>query len=280
MADRIESKAILIAAGGTGGHVFPALAVAEHLQLRDIPVVWLGTHKGLESRVVPQAGIKFLPLSVSGFRGKGVVERVQAIFSLFGAIFKVTQVIRKERVGVVLGMGGYASVAAGLASTLCRRPLVVQEQNAVPGTANRLLARFASKIFTGFPVAMSPAGKVEFSGNPVRQQLLDAAVEVGSTHKPTTSDQFSITIIGGSQGAKAINELIPGALARLCSLLKENSEHAGDHILPINVRHQSGVVHKQAVCEAYRQIEAELAESIKVSVLDFIDDMQKVLSLE
>ncbi len=274
MTDQRAENSVLIAAGGTGGHVFPALAVAECLQLQDVPVIWLGTHKGLEARVVPEAGISFLPLAVSGFRGKGLLERVQSLLGLLKAVFYVIRVIRDERVGVVLGMGGYASMAAGLASAICRRPLVIQEQNAVAGTANRLLARFARKIFTGFPLAIKPAEKVEFSGNPVRRKLLEAA-EAGGRNDDS---RFAVTVIGGSQGAMAINTLVPQALIKFHQRVAASESGDPSHQQRIWLRHQSGVAHYQTVLELYSQHASGLGELTEVSVLDFIDDMHAVLA--
>ena len=278
MATVKHISTVLIAAGGTGGHVFPALAVAERLQLEEVPIIWLGTYKGLESKVVPAAGIKFLPLAVSGFRGKGVIDRVNAVYGLFKAIFYVVHLIRKERVAVVLGMGGYASLAAGLASTVCRKPLVIQEQNAVLGTANRLLARFAERIFSGFPLGLKYGDKVEFSGNPVRKDLLEFAGNKRTDQNQLALENFSITIIGGSLGAQAINELIPQALRELRGLIDADGFTADKASRKIQIKHQSGVAHRESVSAAYVEIRASLGAQFDVSVVDFISDMHAVLA--
>ena len=200
--------AVMVAAGGTGGHVFPALAVCEQLVDRHVPIIWLGTERGLESRVVPEAGIQLAAIDVVGFRGKTLWVKMASMLSIFKSVFVIWRLIARHRVAVVLGLGGYVSAAAGIAAFISRTPLLIQEQNAVAGTTNRVLARLASKIFAGFPGAFAQSNKVVDSGNPVRRDIVHAS----SQCRQNRSDQLHIAVIGGSLGALPINEVLPEAI--------------------------------------------------------------------
>ena len=163
----MTARPVLVMAGGTGGHVFPALAVAESLRGSGWPVVWLGTRAGLEARVVPARGIPVEWIDVGGLRGKGAGALLAAPFRLARALVQSLAVMRRHRPRAVLGMGGYASGPGGLAAWLLRRPLVIHEQNAIGGTTNRVLARFARRVLTGFPGVLDG----DWIGNPVRADI-------------------------------------------------------------------------------------------------------------
>lgn len=247
------SKHVLVMAGGTGGHVIPALSVARELRERNTAVSWLGTRRGIESRLVPAADIPIHYIRVSGLRGKGWSSRLAAPWHLLRALFEAWRVLRRERPDAVLGMGGFASGPGGLAARLLGVPVVIHEQNAVAGTTNRLLARWAKRIMVAFPAAL-PRG--EWCGNPVRpeitklappQERLQARIERGERPR--------LLILGGSLGAVAINQLMPQAL----SLLPEGERP--------DVVHQCGQSHTDDTREEYQ------ARGVRVFVEPFIEDM-------
>lgn len=243
---------VLIMAGGTGGHVMPALAVAQELRAQGHSVRWLGTDRGLEARAVPAAGIELFTLQVAGLRGRGVVRYLSAPLRLLRALWQAIVLLRALRPDVVLGLGGYAAGPGGLAAWLLRRPLVIHEQNARPGLTNRLLARLARRVLCGFAGTRLAGRPAEFTGNPVRAELLKLPCP-----RERLSQRPRLLVLGGSQGAQAINSAVPAALA----LLRE----AGA-ALP-QVRHQAGRAHADAVAADYR------ARGIEASVDGFIDDM-------
>ena len=200
---------VMIMAGGTGGHVFPALAVAEELRSRAQPVVWMGTRKGLEARVVPAAGIEMEWISIAGLRGRGAAAWLAAPFWISIAIIQALAAMRRRRPAVVLGMGGFVSGPGGVAAWLCRRPVLIHEQNAVAGTTNRLLSRIARRVFEAFPGSFPNGVAAELVGNPVRREILDLP------HRDRAGDSAHVLILGGSQGARVLNERVPEALAKL-----------------------------------------------------------------
>jgi UDP-N-acetylglucosamine--N-acetylmuramyl-(pentapeptide) pyrophosphoryl-undecaprenol N-acetylglucosamine transferase len=216
---------IMIMAGGTGGHVFPGLAVAEELRERRHSVIWLGTERGLEARVVPQNGIEIEWVSISGVRRSGLVAWLIAPFRLAAAIVQVLGTLRRRRPAAVLGMGGFVSGPGGIAAWLSRRPLLIHEQNAVVGTTNRWLARFARRVFEGFPGSFPRSTQAHYIGNPVRRSIarLPARADRGDV-----AGRVHLLVLGGSQGARSLNECVPEALARLPAALR-----------PV-VRHQTG----------------------------------------
>lgn len=244
---------ILVLAGGTGGHVYPALAVAEALMQQSREIVWLGTHAGLESRVVPAAGIAMEWISVKGLRGKGPGELLLAPFRLMLALAQSLRVILKHRPAAVLGMGGFVSGPGGLAAWLMRKPLVIHEQNAIAGLTNRLLARLARVVLQAFPGSFSPRVRSETVGNPVRADI--AALDEPEVRFRGRSGPLRLLVLGGSQGALALNKVVPAALGRLPGELR-----------PV-VRHQSG---ERTIGEARS---AYAAHDIPVELLPFIDDM-------
>jgi UDP-N-acetylglucosamine--N-acetylmuramyl-(pentapeptide) pyrophosphoryl-undecaprenol N-acetylglucosamine transferase len=243
---------VLIMAGGTGGHVMPALAVAHALRSQGHSVRWLGTERGLEARAVPAAGIELFTLPVAGLRGRGVRRYLSAPFGLLRALGQAIALLRRLRPDVVLGFGGYAAGPGGLAAFALRRPLVIHEQNARPGLTNRLLARLARRVLCGFAGTRLAGRPAEFTGNPVRAELLDLPAP-----RERLSSPPRLLVLGGSQGAQAINSAVPAALDRL---------REGGAALP-QVRHQAGRAHADAVAADYR------ARGIEATVDGFIDDM-------
>ena len=241
-------KRILIMAGGTGGHVFPALAVARLLREQGWQVSWLGTKKGMESRIVPENGIDIDWISVSGLRGKGLTAKLKAPLMLLDACRQVAGVLRRHRPDVVLGMGGFVAGPGGLMAKMFRVPLVIHEQNRVPGTTNRLLARLANVVLEAFPGSFNGPVAALCTGNPLREELLN----IGQEPRPHSDDNLRVLVVGGSQGAQVLNEVVPEALAQVTS---------------VKVRHQTGKAMLGQVRENYRQL------GVEADVEAFIEDM-------
>lgn len=244
---------ILIMAGGTGGHVFPGLAVAEILREQDHEVIWLGTERGLEKRLVPAAGLQLECISITGLRGKGAVSLLFAPVRLVAALWQSLSLLRRLKPNVVLGMGGFVSGPGGLAAWLLRRPLCVHEQNAIAGLTNRLLGRLASRVMEAFPGAMPAEANAQAVGNPVRRALHDM---------PPPTERFAerngplrLLIIGGSQGARRLNQVVPATLGQL---IQE---------LPMEVWHQSGEADRDLVQRNYATL------GVQARVDAFVDDM-------
>ncbi len=248
-----QDKPILVMAGGTGGHVYPALAVARALQASSREVVWLGTRRGLESRVVPEAGIDMEWISVQGLRRKGVLALLIAPFQLGWALIQSLAVILRRRPAAVLGMGGFVSGPGGVAAWLTRRPLIIHEQNAAVGMTNRLLARLARVVLQAFPGSFNSRVTAETVGNPVREDI--SAVPPPDERYSTRRGPVRLLVLGGSQGALALNRTVPAALALLDA-----------DVRPV-VRHQCGERTLEAAEDAYAQ------NHVDVELLPFIDDM-------
>jgi UDP-N-acetylglucosamine--N-acetylmuramyl-(pentapeptide) pyrophosphoryl-undecaprenol N-acetylglucosamine transferase len=240
-------------AGGTGGHVFPALALARELRARSWQVVWLGTRRGLEARVVPADQIQIEWLSVSGLRGKGVTPWISAPLKLTRALLQALAVMRRQQPALVVGLGGFVAGPGGVAAWLMRRPLLIHEQNAVAGFTNRCLARLARRVLAGFPAAFGSDVPVEVVGNPVRQEiaLLPPPEERFRTHQ----GPIRLLVIGGSQGAARLNAIVPFAVARVAPGLA------------LEVRHQSGERWIEAAQRSYAEA------GVRAQVLPFIQDM-------
>ena len=246
-------RPILIMAGGTGGHVFPGLAVARGLIDRGVPVAWLGTRRGLEARLVPQAGVPLHIVSVGGLRGKGVWTRLLAPFRLLLAMTQSLVLMLRLRPRAVLGMGGFVSGPGGVAAWLTRRPLLIHEQNAVAGLTNRLLARLATHVLEAFPGSIQGRGDTTAVGNPVRPEI--AAIEVPQTRLAASDDRARLLVFGGSQGAQRINQDVPAAIALLPASLRPE------------VLHQTGEGTQGVAAAAYR------SAGVDARVTPFIDDM-------
>jgi len=241
---------IVIMAGGTGGHVFPGLAVAEELRAGGHEVIWLGSAQGLEARLVPAAGLVLEPIAISGLRGKGMFALLFAPWRLLRAVAQSLGILRRLHPGVVLGMGGFVSGPGGLAAWLLRLPLCVHEQNAVAGLTNRLLARLAVRVMEAFPGSLPGAEAV---GNPVRRDLhalSDVQQRLAGREGP-----LRLLVIGGSQGARRLNQVVPAALGQLRERLS------------VEVRHQTGTTDQELVRRSYTTLGVEARAEA------FIDDM-------
>jgi UDP-N-acetylglucosamine--N-acetylmuramyl-(pentapeptide) pyrophosphoryl-undecaprenol N-acetylglucosamine transferase len=216
----------MIMAGGTGGHVFPALAVAHELRVRGHEVVWMGTPDSFESRRVPQHGIAMEFVRVSGLRGKGVMKLLTAPLLLLRALRDALAALRRQQPQVVLGMGGFAAGPGGLAAWLTRRPLVIHEQNAASGLTNRMLARIATTVLEAFPGTFPGAQTV---GNPVRTGF----AELPAPAQRLARETRRVLVIGGSQGARALNERMPEALKLLPAAQRPEIRHQAGRTLEI-----------------------------------------------
>ncbi len=249
----MNGRPILVMAGGTGGHVYPALAVAQALEAHSQNVVWLGTHRGLESTVVPNAGIDIEWVNVRGLRRKGLLAMLIAPVSLIWALLQSLGVILRRRPVAVLGMGGFVSGPGGLAAWLTRRPLVIHEQNAAAGLTNRLLARLARVVLQAFPGSFNSRVRAETVGNPVREDI--SAVAEPVVRYNDRQGPLRLLVLGGSQGALALNTTVPEALSKLTKQER-----------PI-VRHQCGSRTVDTARDAYASHEVD------VELVPFIDDM-------
>ena len=202
----------MILAGGTGGHVFPALAVAKKIEQQCIPIIWVGTKNSIEAKVVTAAGYQFERVFISGLRGKGVVAYTIAPLKLLFASMQSIWLLLKHRPCAVLGMGGFVAAPVGLMAVLLRRPLIIHEQNAIAGLTNRILAPFAKYILTGFPSTFA-CKNVEVVGNPVRDEI--SQIQRTCTIGEPANRPIRILVIGGSLGAQAFNKIVPAALAQI-----------------------------------------------------------------
>ena len=224
---------ILIFAGGTGGHVFPALAVAKKIEQQNVPIIWIGTKKGIESKVVTKAGFRIEWVLVSGLRGKSFNNYLIAPIKLTLTALQVIWFLIKHRPCAVLGMGGFVSGPGGLIAALFRRPLIIHEQNAIAGLTNRILASFAKNILTGFPSTFVRKN-TEFVGNPVREEITQIHREFEIAEP--ANRQIRILIIGGSQGAQVFNKVVPAAVAQIQvkerpAIWHQTGEHKLDYAL-------------------------------------------------
>ena len=239
---------VLIMAGGTGGHVFPALACAREFQARGYAVHWLGTPRGIENELVPQAGLPLHLINVSGLRGKSKLALLKAPFQLLRSLLQARRIVRELHPVCVLGMGGYVTGPGGLAARLAGVPLIIHEQNAVAGTANRLLSRIANRICEAFPNTFAATDKRRTTGNPVREELF-----LETPREPLAGRKLKLLVLGGSLGAEPLNKLLPAALEKIPADLRPQ------------VFHQAGKQHADITAERYRDaaVEAEVAPFIK-----------------
>jgi UDP-N-acetylglucosamine--N-acetylmuramyl-(pentapeptide) pyrophosphoryl-undecaprenol N-acetylglucosamine transferase len=246
---------VLIAGGGTGGHLYPGIALAEEVTTRDKrnEVLFVGTNRGLEARVVPQAGYPLETLQVQGLKGKSPVQLVKALLALPLAFLASVKILRRWRPDVVVGVGGYASGPVVLAAWMMGIPTAVQEQNALPGLTNKLLGRFVKRVFTSFDEARQffPPQKVHLTGNPIRRKLMDNYLRSRVAH-----DRFNVLVFGGSLGAKGINLRMLEALG-----------HLEDVKGQLHFVHQTGKADVEAVRAGYA------ARGFSADVVEFIDDM-------
>lgn len=247
----MSGQTFMLMAGGTGGHIFPALAVARALQTKGHHVIWLGSEGAMETRIVPQHDIHLETLAIKGVRGNGIRRKLLLPHTLYKTIRAARQIIKKHRVAAVIGFGGFVTFPGGVAARLSGIPLVIHEQNAVAGLSNKVLARLAQRVLYAFPKVFEDADGLV--GNPVRADIaaLPAPVERFDARK----EALRILVVGGSLGADALNRTVPSALALLPA-----TKH-------VSVMHQSGRGKLQALQAAYAQ------HGIEADCVEFIDDM-------
>mgnify|MGYP001283602894 CR=1 FL=1 len=256
------NRTLMVMAGGTGGHVYPALAVAEEMRARGWNVFWLGTRAGLEARVVPATGIAMVWVSMAGLRGKGLLRKLLTPFMLLVAFWQALRAILARRPDVVLGMGGYTAFPGGMMASFLNKPLVIHEQNSIAGLTNRVLACLADRVLVAFPSAFThktdrpvPCGRItaDWVGNPVREPIAGLAGEADKYAK--REGPLRLLVVGGSLGAAALNELLPKAIA----------------LLPPDRRprvvHQSGRQHVEKLRASYA------AAGVEADARDYIEDM-------
>jgi UDP-N-acetylglucosamine--N-acetylmuramyl-(pentapeptide) pyrophosphoryl-undecaprenol N-acetylglucosamine transferase len=246
------SRTILIMAGGTGGHIFPALAVADELRSCGWKVVWLGTKAGMEARLVPENGYEIEWVRFSGLRGKGLLRKLMLPLNLLVASWQSAQAIFRARPDVVLGMGGYVTFPGGMMARLLFRPLVLHEQNSVAGLANRVLARIANCILVAFPETLS---KSEWTGNPIRKEITQ--ISPPEERFRARTGNLRILVIGGSLGARILNDIVPQALALIPEAQRPE------------VTHQAGERNMEDLERNYR------SAGIQATKLAFINDMAR-----
>ena len=243
-------KTLMVMAGGTGGHIFPGIAVAEELRAQGWRIVWMGNPDGMEARIVPQRGYETAWVRFGALRGKGLLRKLLLPVNLLSGFWQALRALRRVQPDVVLGMGGYITFPGGMMASLLGRPLVLHEQNSVAGLANRVLAKVADRVLSGFPAVLDNA---EWLGNPVRADI--TAVLPPAERYAGRTGPLRVLVVGGSLGAAALNETVPQALARLDAEARPT------------VVHQAGERQIEALRAAYAraQVEGELRP--------FIDDM-------
>jgi UDP-N-acetylglucosamine--N-acetylmuramyl-(pentapeptide) pyrophosphoryl-undecaprenol N-acetylglucosamine transferase len=255
----VVQKPILVMAGGTGGHVFPALAVAEYLRNQGETIIWLGTRTGIEATVVPSANFAIEWLSVQGLRGGGIVTLILAPFRIAGACWQAQKILRRHHPKAVLGMGGFASGPGGLMAWLLNVPLFMHEQNSVMGLTNRLLYRLAARNYFGFAKAAINIPRSEVIGNPVRADLIgldSPEIRFSLRDSAEQNRKLNLLVIGGSLGAASLNQKLPEAIALLSKADRPQ------------VKHQCGRKHSVTCNKNYQN------NLVDAEVLPFIDDMR------
>jgi UDP-N-acetylglucosamine--N-acetylmuramyl-(pentapeptide) pyrophosphoryl-undecaprenol N-acetylglucosamine transferase len=246
-------RGVLIMAGGTGGHIFPGLAVADVLRKQGVPVRWLGAEGGMETRTVPAAGIELDTVAISGLRGKGLMRWVKMPFMLLGAVWNARRLLKANRPACAVSFGGYAAAPGGIAAWTRGIPVLVHEQNRVPGMTNKLLTRFSRRILQGFPGTFPAELSAIDSGNPVRHEV--AALPDPQERLAGRTGPIRILITGGSQGAQVLNQKVPGAIKLL------------PPALAVEIRHQAGAKRVDEACEAYDKA------GVDADITPFISDM-------
>ncbi len=250
----MEQKTILVAAGGTGGHIFPGLAIAEKLIANGHKVIWIGTQNGLESTLIPKNNIEIYYIKIAGFRGKNLITKILAPFNILVAIWRSLKIIHSLNPNVVLGMGGFVAGPVGIAAWILNKKLIIHEQNSIAGSSNRILAYFADQILESFPNSFpktcSYKNKISLTGLPIRQNLLN------HNSLPPNKDPkiLRILVLGGSRGAQFLNQTIPQALGGLSN---------------IKILHQTGEKDFLNTCNLYQKYAQQNIYEIK----PFIDNM-------
>ncbi|WP_199610713.1 undecaprenyldiphospho-muramoylpentapeptide beta-N-acetylglucosaminyltransferase [Flocculibacter collagenilyticus] len=261
---KTSSKTVMVVAGGTGGHIFPGIAVAKLLEQRGWQVIWVGTSDRMEARIVPQQGFDIEYINVSGVRGNGLKKLVKAPMMVLHAVMQAKKLIKQYKPDVMLGMGGYVTGPCGVAAKLSKVPLLIHEQNAVAGFTNKMLAKIADQVLLGFPNIKDVGDNAIYVGNPVRAELIAEAAEpvtqalsesdIISTEKSGQS-AINVLVVGGSLGAKVLNDSLPRFFSQLPDEIK------------VNVWHQVGKGNQHQVSQDYQNINAD------IQVNEFIDDM-------
>ncbi len=250
-----QQPCALVMAGGTGGHIFPGLAVAHALQERGWRVHWLGAPNSMESRLVPQRAIPLELVDFSGVRGKGLKTLMMLPWRLLRALWQSVQVLRRVKPDVVLGLGGYITLPAGLVAAVAGKPVVLHEQNSVAGLSNKVLALLARRVFCAFPAVL---GKGEWVGNPLRSEFLQ---QVSPKERfAGRTGPLRLVVVGGSLGAKALNDIVPQAVAKLPIAMMPH------------ITHQSGEKQLEALRSNYA------AAKVEATILPFIDNMAQVFA--
>ncbi|UOO92760.1 undecaprenyldiphospho-muramoylpentapeptide beta-N-acetylglucosaminyltransferase [Vitreoscilla stercoraria] len=251
------SKAtVMIMAGGTGGHIFPALAVARELQAAGFDVVWLGAEGGMETRIVPPTGIPLETIAIKGVRGNGIKRKLMLPFTLMGNIKDVKRIIKQYNVKALIGFGGFVTFPGGVGGKLAGLPLTVHEQNAIAGLSNKVLSRYANRVLYAFPKVFANAEGLV--GNPVRADIV--AMPAPEARFAGRTGRLRLLVVGGSLGAQVFNDIVPKALA----LLSEEQRPS--------VMHQSGRNKLPALQDAYTQL------GLEAQCVEFIDEMVKAYS--
>lgn len=251
-----DARPVVIMAGGTGGHIFPGLAVARELRARGVPVTWLGAAGAMETRLVPPQGIAIDTLPIAGIRGKGKLALLGAPFRIMRAVRAAGFALRARNPRAVVAFGGFASGPGGLAGRLLGVPLIVHEQNRAPGMTNRILARFCRRLLVGFPGSF--ASGEELVGNPVRAEI--AAIAAPEQRLSGRDGQLRVLVVGGSQGARVLNQAVPAAVAALAGQAQ------------FQIRHQSGEKLFAEAQAAYQQAD------VAAEVSPFIADMAQAFA--
>lgn len=253
----MNNSPVMILAGGTGGHIFPGLAVANELRDRDVPVIWIGSDGGMETRLVPQHQIAIETIAVRGLRGKGIMGLISAPFVILRSVLQAVGKVRKHQPRAVLSFGGFAAGPAGLAAWFMRKPLIVHEANRAPGFTNRVLAKVADRVLCGFPDSFSDVPN-DVVGNPVRPEI--AAIASPEHRLKNRLGVIRLLVLGGSQGARAINAAVPKVVASMKGKVE------------FEIRHQCG---EKLLADAKKSYESA---SVNVSVEAFIQDMAEAYS--
>ena len=248
------SAPVAILAGGTGGHIFPGLAVAQALRERGVPVLWIGARDRMETRLVPAQGFPIETIDIAGLRGKGALALIGAPARLLRAVWQARAILRRAKPRAVISFGGFAAGPGGLAAWLSGLPLLVHEQNSRPGVTNRVLSRLARRVLEGFPDAFPTKVAVQTVGNPVRPEI--AALPPPQTRRADRDGALRVLVLGGSQGARALNRGVPQALAA--------------QTISLDVLHQCGESQVQAATEAYAQA------GVTARIVPFIENMADV----
>jgi len=250
------NRTLMIMAGGTGGHIYPGLSVADYLRGQGWTIVWLGSRAGMEARIVPPTGCVMAWVRFSGLRGKGLLRALLLPFNLLIACAQSARAIFAHRPDVVLGMGGYVAFPGGLMAALMRRPLVIHEQNAVAGLTNRVLAKLADQVLSAFPNSFKNNALGAWVGNPTRADISGiGAPDVRYGERASRDDRLNVLVLGGSLGAAVLNDTVPRALALMPEAQRPQ------------VIHQSGAAHIESLRAAYA------AAGVQAETLPFIEDM-------